>query len=225
MAGALANASIPGAYAWAVTVAPLAWARGSGSALARIAVVAAFSCLVFGAVLEPRFGHRARYTFLWGFFIACGVAWGSVPALLSPSHFDGPREVAGILGWGLFAFASAAPPLPPAGASGALSVDPALRARRRSPWGERLYGASGTLMALVMQLVGLQVVSPERSLLVRFVMLAAGLATIGASTELALARRAPRKRRSPRARLRSGFAPMVLLVILLLAGVLVANQG
>jgi hypothetical protein len=225
MTGALGHASIPGAYAWAVTVAPLAWGRGSGSDLARIAGGAAFLCLGLGAVLEPRFGQRARYASLWGFFIACGGVWASVPALLSPSHLDAPRQVAGTLGWGLFAFASAAPPLPRAASSAVATVDPTLHAHRLSPRGEWLYAAAGTIIALSMQLVGLQVVSPERALLVRFVTLAAGLATIGASTELAFSRRAPRGRRSPRARLRSVFAPMVLLVILLLAGVLVADQG
>ena len=66
--------------------------------------------------------------------------------------------------------------------------------------------------------------SPERALLVRVVALAAGLAVIGAATELALVRHTSRAERSGRARLRSAGASLLLLGGLAIAGLLLATR-
>jgi hypothetical protein len=227
--GALRHASIPGVYAWAVTVAPLLWARGDGASVARVAAGSSLVLLLAGAALEPRLGPRMRFACLWAFLVACAAAWGASPASLSPAHFDAMREVAGMLGWGLFAFAAAAPPLRRgAVVSGERSGEPAgapLPSHRRLARGDRLYAGFGIALALSIQLVGLRAATPERALLVRFVALAAGLAAIGASQELALARHTVRIVRRPSARFRSVFAPLAVLLILLLAGLLADESG
>jgi hypothetical protein len=227
--GALRHASIPGAYAWAVTVAPLLWARGDGAWIARLAAGLSLAFLLMGAGLEPRLGPRRRFAFLWAFFIACAVAWGASPGSLAPSRFDAGREIAGMLGWGLFAFAAAAPPLRRGAlVSGDASDDapePALPSYRRPARGDRLYAIFGIALALSIQLVGLHAAIPERALLVRFVALAAGLAAIGASQELALARHAVRVARGPSARFRAVFMPLAVLLVLLMAGILADESG
>jgi hypothetical protein len=211
-------------------VAPLLWAKGEGLAAAFVAAVAAPIVLLAGSIVEPWLGPRARVGVLWGFFIACAAAWAAAPGSLSPAHFDSAREAAGMLGWGLFAFAAAAPPLreqeqspPPSAESSTLSPHrPLVR-------GDRIYAAGGLVLALALQLVGIHVVNAERALLVRFVTIAGGIALVGAMTDLALARYAQRLARSPRARLRSVFVPLAVLCILLLvgvgAGMLAAYQG
>jgi hypothetical protein len=62
---------------------------------------------------------------------------------------------------------------------------------------------------------------PERALLVRLVALAAGLALVGASAELGLARHAPRLARPMKRRLRRARAALAVLGVLVLAGLLV----
>jgi len=227
--GALRHASIPGVYAWAVTVAPLLGARGDGAFIARVAAGASLAFLLAGAAFEPRLGPRLRFACLWAFLVACAVAWGASPASLSPARFDAVREVAGMLGWGLFAFAAAAPPLRRSavvsGESSGESSGAPLPSHRRLARGDGLYAGFGIALALSIQLVGLRAATPERALLVRFVALAAGLAAIGASQELALARHTVRVARPPSARFRSVFAPLAVLLILLLAGMLADESG
>jgi hypothetical protein len=227
--GALRHASIPGVYAWAVTVAPLLGARGDGAFIARVAAGASLAFLVAGAAFEPRLGPRMRFACLWAFLVGCAAAWGASPASLSPARFDAVREVAGMLGWGLFAFAAAAPPLRRSAvvsgeSSGEASGAP-LPSHRRLARGDGLYAGFGIALALSIQLVGLRAATSERALLVRFVALAAGLAAIGASQELALARHSVRVARRPSARFRSVFAPLTVLLILLLAGMLADESG
>lgn len=223
--GALRHSSIPGVYAWATTVAPLLWARGAGAVIARVAAGASLAFLLAGAALEPRLGPRTRFSCLWAFLVACAVAWGASPGALSPARFDPLREVAGMLGWGLFAFAAAAPPLRRAAVvSGEASGAP-LVSHRRVARGDSLYAFFGIALALSIQLVGLRAANPERALLVRFVALAAGLAALGASQELALARHTVRVVRPSSERFRSVFVPLTVLLVLLLAGMLADESG
>src|SRR5882672_6171857 len=96
--GAAAQANVPGAYAWAVTVAPAAWSRGA-PALAKVAAVAALLALFGGMAGERAWGARARFASLWGFVLASALAWSSAPAALAPLRVDSLRGLAGMLGW------------------------------------------------------------------------------------------------------------------------------
>jgi hypothetical protein len=219
--GAAAQASVPGFYAWGVTVAPPAWARGS-SPVARVAAIAALLMLAAGVVGEPRWGGRARFLSLWGFVLASAVVWSAAPAALSPLRMDAPRGLAGMLGWALFAFASAAPALRTAlGEAGKEPAEDApLVPHQRLARGDGAYVAGGSLAAALLQGIGWRVVSVERSLLVRFIALAAGLAVMGAATEIALVRHSPRAVPSRSRRLRRALVALVALGVLALAGLL-----
>src|SRR5438105_13552690 len=116
--GAGAQASVPGFYAWGVTVAPAVFARGvhwsSSLALwsARVLAFAGVASLLLAIVMEPRWRPRARYVAVWGLALTSGFAWLLVPATtLGPLRLDFARGTAGMVGWGLFAFACAAPAL------------------------------------------------------------------------------------------------------------------
>lgn len=223
--GAAAQASVPGLYAWGVTVAPIAWSRGASLA-SKIAAMAALTALAAGVVAERRWGPRLRIAFMWAFVLCCAVAWSAAPAALAPLRIDAPRGAAGMLGWALFALASAAPALRSRPADGRVVLDePELAPRRGLRRGDALYVAAGAVMAIVLQLFGWRITSPEHALLVHLVALAAGLALIGAAVDITLARHAPRIIRSSQRRLRRALTTFVVLAILGLTGALFVVRG
>jgi len=221
--GSAAQASVPGAYAWAATVAPAAWSRGGGT-LAKATAVLALVALAGGWAAERRWGERARIASLWGFVLASATTWSAVPAALAPLRIDAPRGLAGMLGWALFALALAAPSLQGKGTAAPAAGDAEpLVARRRLARGDAPYLAAAALVAASLQTIGWRVAGAERALLVRFVALAAGLALIDAAATLALARHARGVRRG--VRLRGWMAAVVVLAMLLLSGLLFALRG
>jgi hypothetical protein len=222
-AGASTQVLVAGAYAWAVTVAPVVWER-SAPATSKAAACAALVALVGGAAGERRWGPRARTVSLWAFVLASGLAWLSAPASMRPARIDVTGGVAGMLGWAVFGLACAGPALGAPREMERLVNDPPLEARRSVGRGDIVYVVAGLAIALAFQLVGWQVASPERALLVRLVAVAGGLAFLGAATELALARQVPRERRPWRLRLRGARAVLALLGALALVGLLLAAR-
>lgn len=222
--GSVAQASVPGAYAWAATVAPAAWSRGGG-AVAKLTAGLALLALGAGWASERRWGERARVACLWGFVLSSAITWSLAPTALAPLRIDALRGLAGMLGWALFALALAAPSLE--GQRGSTSVVPAepLVARRRLARGDAPYVVAAAVVAASMQVVGWRVAGAERALLVRLVALAAGLAVIDAAATIGLARHARRSRRPLEVRLRGSMFALVVLGILLFAGLLFALRG
>jgi hypothetical protein len=222
--GAAAQASVPGVYAWGVTVAPVAWSRGA-TALSKVAALVALAAL-FGGIAGERFAAgKGRMASMWGFVLACAVAWSAAPAALGPLRIDAPRGAAGMIGWALFALASAAPAL-----QGRREVDriaPAedLAPRKGITRGDAAYVLGGALAAALLQFVGWRGATAERSLLVRFAALATGLAIVGAAADIALARHLSRSRRPSSRRMRGAMATLVVLAILGFVGVLFALRG
>lgn len=228
--GAAGQATVPGVYAWAVTVAPVfldlrpergnVWAHGT-TTLARCAALLAPLWLIGGPAAERRWGARGRIASMWGFVLSCALAWSAAPTTVSPPHIDAPRGVSGMIGWALFALAAAAPALHRVDDDERITQDGPLAPRRsHSTRGDAAYLAAGALFAAVLQGVGWRVAGAERALLVRFVALAASLAVIGAATDLALARHVRRVRRSRARRLRSAMTVLVALGLLGLTGVI-----
>jgi len=222
--GAAAQATVPGVYAWGVTVAPAAWAHGS-SAVAKVASILALLALAAGVVGEKRWGGTARVASLWGFVLACALAWSATPAAFAPLRIDAPRGVAGMIGWGLFALASAAPALQGRREEERITDEQPLRPRKGLARGDALYLAFGALAAGLLQLFGWHVATPERALLVRFVGLAAGLGIIGATTEIALTRHRKRVARPTMRRLRRAMFLLVALGLLGMTGLLFAFRA
>jgi hypothetical protein len=222
--GAAAQATIPGVYAWGVTVAPAAWARGA-PVLAKLAAIAAVLALLGGVVAERGGGGRVRVVSLWVFVLASALAWSAAPASLGPLRIDAPRGIAGMIGWALFAFASAAPALQGPREQERLVAGEDLAPRKGLARGDAVYVTAGALAAAALQLIGWRTATSERALLVRFVALAAGLALIGATTQVALARHSVRLKLSRTRRLRRAMAVLVALALLGLTGVLFALRG
>ncbi len=219
-----AYAAVPGAYAWAVTVAPVAWAR-SGSALAKAAALVGLSALVVGAALHARWGVVARLVSFWMFVLTAALVWSASPAGVASLRADAVRGFTGVLGWMCSAFAFAAPPLERQGAP-AQPGDrgETLAPRQALPRAHGAYLAVAAALALAAQAVGWRALAAERAVLVRFVGLAVGLAVIGASIDIALARSSPRSFSAARVRLRRAMAALLVLGMLALAGLLFVLQ-
>lgn len=217
--GDSAQASVPGLYAWAVTVVPPAWARGA-SPLAKAAAVVALLTLGAGVAADRRWGGARAWAF-WGFVGASAVSWLAARSGAGSNRFDAPGGVAGMLGWALFAFASAAPPLArdPSPASD-LASRPAADRPPRHARGDVAYLAFGAIAATAMNLFGWRVPNEERALLIRCVALATGLAIIGASAQITLARYAPRVAVAAGRQMRRAILSLTVLAVLALVGLL-----
>ena len=85
--GTAAQATVPGLYAWGVTVAPGALAHGASSA-AKLAAATALAALVAGPLVADRLGGRTRIPLLWAFVLASAIAWSTAPASLAPLQLD-----------------------------------------------------------------------------------------------------------------------------------------
>jgi hypothetical protein len=147
-----------------------------------------------------------------------------VPAALAPAQFDSMRGVLGVVGWALFAFASAGPPLrvDPNMRVHSASDDP-LEPRSKPVRGDGTYVGVGIIIALCIQMVGWEPISPERAVLVRLVTLASAMAVVGAMTSLAVARHSVRMTRARGFRswnLRHVLPWMAVVLFLATSGVL-----
>jgi hypothetical protein len=215
--GPAAQASIPGIYAWAVTVAPAAWARGA-PAVAKVLAVLGLASLAFATATERRAPGLSRVVLVWGLSMASALVWAIAPMALAPAKLDPVRAVAGMVGWGLFALAAAAPTLRRIPRAGAVAGEASLRPRAAIPRGDIGFIAVGATLAVALQFVGWRAASPERLLLVRLVEVAAGLAVVGGATAIAMARHVRRAPRPLRARARSAMIWFVMVVLLVFVG-------
>jgi hypothetical protein len=224
--GTAAQAAVPGLYAWGVTVLPVAMSHGppdehARRVFARIAAVIGVASLAAAVATERLWSARARYVGVWGLALTSALVWVLLPKALSPIHLDAPRGIAGMAGWFLFAFASAAPALKrdPSAAERVVEDAP-MRPRSMLRRGDAVYLAGGVALALALQLTGWGVHVEERAVLARLVTLTAGIAVIGAATTIALARHERAPRPPGRVRLRRASPAIVALVLLGLAGLL-----
>lgn len=219
--GAAAQASVPGLYAWGVTVAPVVYAR-QATLLSKIAAGAGLVSLLLGIALERRWGARARYVAVWGLVLSSALVWILVPSALGPLRLDSTRGIAGMVGWALFAFASAAPALRRGLDTESRVVDDApLRPRAQLKRGDAIYVGGGVVLALGLQVVGWGVAIPERALLVRLISIASGLAILGAATSIALSRHGRAPAAPSRVRFRRTLPWMLALFMFGVLGVIV----
>ena len=231
--GAGAQAVVPGIYAWAVTVAPVVidlrldrgtlgvWAHGT-STVARFAALLAPLWLLAGPAAERRWDARGRVASLWGFVLSCALAWSAAPAAAARC---GSMPLAALPVWWDGRSSRSPPPprrctTPRQDAERIVREAPLVPRRGQSKRVDSVYLAGGAPLAALLQGVGWRVAGAERALLVRFVALAAGLAVIGAATELALARHVRRAPTLTGAPLRSAMAMLVALALLGLTGVI-----
>ncbi len=221
--GSTAQASVPGAYAWCVTVAPVAFARAAPSS-ARVAATCGIGLLACAPALEGTRPKTARLISVWGLVSTSLLVWIVAPASsVSPMSVDVVGGLAGMLGWALFALASAAPALAfPLSGSPVPTSFRVLRSKTPADRGDAILLWIGFAMAGVTQAVGWRVAEPERAVLVRLLGLAGGLAAVGAADAIVAARHTARKVDAPRRRTKKAIVPLILFGLLGGGGVVVA---
>jgi hypothetical protein len=180
--GAAGQAVVPGVYAWAVTVAPAAWSRGGNIGVKMAALLAVASLLTTLTKWKTGSGSVAMALFV----IACCVVWIFVPAAMTPAHLHPARGIAGMIGWGVFAFAAAAPSLGPQRVGD--TPEGGLKPRIPLSRGDGLYLGIGVVLAVALQFVGWSITVAERGVFVRLVTVASGVAIIGVATALTTSR-------------------------------------
>ncbi len=162
----------------------------------------------------------ARAWSVWGLVLSSVIVWALVPTALSSARLDAVRGVLGMVGWALFAFASAGPALrPDPDSASRIVASTSLKPRSAVPRGDALYVGIGVVMALAMQTVGWEVAVPERAVLVRLVTVVCGIAVIGATTSIALARHGTRARAPSRMRLRRALPWLLMLALFVVSAV------
>ena len=165
----------------------------------------------------------ARVWSVWGFVLSSAIVWTLAPGALSSARLDGVRGALGVVGWALFAFASAGPSLrADPDASSRIVAGSSLKPRSELPRGDGAYVAAGVLLALGMQSVGWAVATPERAVLVRLVTVVCGVAVLGATTSIALARHATRSPASRGLRVRRALPWVVILALCVASGIVVS---
>ncbi|HEY1956486.1 MAG TPA: hypothetical protein VGH28_12765 [Polyangiaceae bacterium] len=240
--GPTAQPIVAGVYAWAVTVAPVGFEKHGPRGLHDWPAVSfatlALLALASGAAVEivsrrapgvlPGSRETWRTLALLAFVGASLVTWICDTDALSPARMSAARGIAGMLGWGLFAFAFAAPVVEPVGAgvAGARVVAGA-RARGRVERGDAVFVAIACAAVLALQLVGWNVQAPERAILVRLTTLFAGIVILGGVGLFLSSRHGALKERPARARVRAARTPLPLgwviaLLLLLVAGLMYA---
>ncbi len=164
----------------------------------------------------------ARAWSVWGFVLSSAIVWALAPSALSSARLDGVRGALGMVGWALFAFASAGPALRSDPAIAARIVaSTSLKPRSELPRGDGAYVAVGVVLALSMQAVGWGVPVPERAVLVRLVTVVCGIAVLGGTTSIALARHGTRVPASRAIRLRRALPWLVLLAMVVISGLII----
>lgn len=165
----------------------------------------------------------ARIWSVWGFVLSSAIVWALAPAALSSARLDGVRGALGMVGWALFAFASAGPTLrPDPSASERIVAGTPLKPRSELPRGDGLYVIIGVAAALAMQGIGWGVASPERAVLVRLVTIVCGIAVLGGFTSIALARHATRVPASNGTKIRRSLLWFMLLLLVGAVGAVLA---
>lgn len=242
--GASAQAAIPGLYAWAITVAPAAWSRGA-PLLAKAAAIMGVIALITAPFVEggggatsdivehnqqkrPFFDRVSSWTgpmwartwSVWGFVLSSALVWALAPSALSSARLDGVRGAMGMIGWALFAFASAGPALKTDPSSTArIIASTSMKPRTEIPRFDGIYVVVGVVLAFGMQAIGWGVAVPERAVLVRLVTVVCGIAVIGGTTSIALARHGTRAPASKRRRMRRALPWLIGLAVVAALGV------
>ena len=163
--GSVAQASVPGMYAWFVTVAPAAWSRGAPLAVKLIAL-AGVAVLVASASSSaaPRWSRLASVA-----SPARASSYGRSRRARSPEPARRTRGMTGMIAWALFAYASAAPTVPRLAPPSADELPRAIASA-----GDALFVAAGVVLAVHS---GAQLADPvaRAAVLVRIVCIGLGM--------------------------------------------------
>jgi hypothetical protein len=228
--GPTAQAIVPGLYAWTVTVAPPAFARGA-LGVCKGAAILGVALLLLAPALESKRPASGRIVSIWGLVGTSLLVWVLAPAAwMTPPHPDPVRNIAGMFGWALFAVASIAPALTRGARDGDAKNGPAQPSRPLARRGDSGHIDAAILilgigLAALLQLVGWQAAEPERAILTRLVGLSAGVMIVSASGAIVVFRHTTHWTLRPTQRAKRAVVPLVLFGLWIAAGTVYALAG
>jgi hypothetical protein len=221
----VAQVLIPGAYAWAVTVAPLVLQPGPRT-VALVTVPLALCALVSGAILvrsRPRIGYALG---IWAFIGLSLVSWSVEVTRLQIDRVEPVRAAAGAVGWALFALGWGIPwrtGVHPEDNPRAM-LHPKLKPRNPPLWRSHAGVAIATVGAVACLALAWRSSEPDRALMLHGVALACAVGMVTSSASLGLAQGKRRVPLSPRQRFAFAF-PWFMALLALLAIFVAWNLG
>ncbi|HEY4118246.1 MAG TPA: hypothetical protein VGM56_10330 [Byssovorax sp.] len=209
---------LSGLLAWAVTVAPAGFARGSSLAAAALATLACAAAVAGPAVgaRRPTTGRHVGVTAFLGLSVA---TWLASSTAIHPLRLDPIRGVFGAIAWAVFVLAwserwSATMPLPADGDA------PQLKPRATLPSLAAPIGALGLLASLVFLWFAWTVADPERALVSHAVAVGCAVAVVSAAAQVATGR-GRRRSSSGRKFTAPAIRSLALLVIVAIVGAVI----
>ena len=201
-------------YAWAVTAAPVAFGAGTSLALECTAALGLAS-LTAGPILERAWPDFARMLSGWGLVVTSIVIWIVAPES-TVGAIDAPRGIAGMAGWGLFAFAVAAPPR---ASRGVFVRAPPFASERAPARAQAPIVLLGLFIAIAVEIPGWRLPERDRALLFRVVALAGSLGALATAGVLGAVRDRSGERESRRRSPVRLYAWLGLAITLVGAGI------
>lgn len=211
---------VPGIYAWAVTVVPVAsdrFARPSVSLTAFLAFVA----LVVGTFLVKRRPHLGHALGIWSFVALCLASWLLNLEALQVERLDPLRAGAGTIGWILFALGWGTP-----WRTGRHPEDdpraqlhPKLEPRKPPPFRAALSVAFAVFGAIAGLMLAWRSTDPGRALMLHGVALACAVAVVTTSASVGLAQGQKRIAVPPRQRMTYAFPWLMALIALIVIAI------
>jgi hypothetical protein len=210
---------LAGVLAWAITVAPAAFGRGTGLRAAALGALDLMAAVVGPAIVgaRPRIGRHVGITAFVGL---AALAWLASSVAIHPQRLDPIRGVFGALAWGVFALSWSE-----RGAKSAVPTDAdaaALHARATLPRLAVPIAAIGVGGGVVLLALAWRIADPDRALVAHAVSVGAAVAMVSAAATVATAR-GRRRSHSGRRFSSAAIRNLVLFAVVAVAGaVLVA---
>lgn len=211
------QAMLAALLAWAITVAPAAFSRGS-PAEAQIAAALALPCGLAAPPLAITKRRLGRHLGISAFLALVTLTWLLASPAIQPLRLDPIRAGIGAVAWGVFALSwrdrwpSGEPQEPEPDA-------PALQARSHLPPLATIIAAAGALSALALLFLVWRVREADRALLAQAVAVACAIAVVSAAAEVAIAR--GRRSAAPRRFTPHAVRSLLLLVAFAVAGAVI----
>lgn len=204
--------------AWATTIAPAAFARGS-PAVASILATTALLAAVAGPIVAHQRRRLGRHLGISVFLVLATATWLAASTALQPSRLDPTRAAIGAVAWAVFALSWSNPwkfRRPTAIEAGA----PALQARATLPPYAVAIAGVGVASGLACIALAWRIRDGGRALLGQSTALACALALITVSATVAIAR-GKRQLSGPRRLTGAAIRPLILLATFVIAGAVV----
>ena len=180
-----------GSFAWAVTVAPAAFGRGSPIVAGLLAALALGGAIV-GPALVPSRRWWGRHLGITAFLALSTGTWLLSPQAIAIERLDLVRAGIGAVAWAVYALSWGEPWRLREATAAQEDIGTTLRARAQLPALAVPLAGLGVLGAFLVMTIGWRVREPSRALLSQALAVGLAVALVTAAAEIAVSRGKPR---------------------------------